>query len=358
MAGERSAAAARPGRHQAAGDAPASAADVTGAFWEPGTATGVGSMPGTEALSAARDVLERLPALPHLVELPERGVGADLVGRATALLMDLPVDLQPAGWRLVSRPSRDLRRTRDLLNQDLDALEEAAQGYTGPLKVQAAGPWTLAAHVELPRGDKVLADAGACRDLAEALAAGLAGHVADIRRRVPGVTTVLVQLDEPSLAAVLAGHVRTASGFDVLRVPGPPEIEAVLQAVTSAVAAGGGIPGAHTCSATPPLRTLVAGGARWLGVDATLLTPRDDDGVGEALEAGVRLIAGLVPTRGAPPPVGPTVASVVGLLGRLGAPDRAPELAVSPTCGLAGAAPKEAGSLLARAGECARELAQ
>ena len=89
------------------------------------------------------------------------------------------MDLQPAGWRLTGgtdpRASLDQRRARSLLLQDLDVLEELADGYTGPLKLQLTGPWTLAATVELPRGDKVLADHGARRDLAEALALRRAG---------------------------------------------------------------------------------------------------------------------------------------------------------------------------------------
>jgi hypothetical protein len=110
--------------------------------------------------------------VPYLPELPARGPGADLIGRAAGLLVDLPVDLQPSGWRLVDRPGVDLRRARDLLARDLDALEEVAEGYAGPLKVQVAGPWTLAATVERPRGDRVLADHGARRELAQALAEG------------------------------------------------------------------------------------------------------------------------------------------------------------------------------------------
>ena len=98
----------------------------------------------------------------------------------------LGADLQPAGWRLTDASGIDHRRARSLLAQDLDTLEELGQGYAGPFKIQVAGPWTLAATVEKPRGDKVLSDHGARRDLAQALAEGLAGHVADVRRRVPG----------------------------------------------------------------------------------------------------------------------------------------------------------------------------
>lgn len=329
---------------------------MTATLWPAGTATGVGSLPGTDPLAAARLVLDALPALPHLPELPERGTGADTVGRATALLADLPVDLQPAGWRLVPRPGRDLRRTRDLLSRDLDAVEEAAQGYAGPLKLQAAGPWTLAANVELPRGDKVLADAGACRDLAVSLAEGLAAQVAEVRRRLPALTDVLVQLDEPSLPAILAGQLRSASGFATLRVPEAAELEGLLGGVVAAVTAAGGRPGAHCCAASPPITTLVAGGARFLSLDLTLLTPRDDDALGEALDGGAQLFAGLVPGTGRLPTVPVALAPLRGLAERLGAPDLLGRVVVTPTCGLAGTADPVA--VLRRVVECAEEAPQ
>ena len=117
-----------------------------------GGATGIGSWPGddiVEALGAVRDILTDRP---HLPELPHRGPGADLIGRGAALLVDLPVDLQPHGWRLVDAPGRDQRRAASWLRSDLDALAEAFDGYAGPLKVQVAGPWTLAASlVAAPR---------------------------------------------------------------------------------------------------------------------------------------------------------------------------------------------------------------
>ena len=42
-----------------------------------------------------------------------------------------------------------------MLAHDLDALEEAADGYRGPLKIQVCGPWTLAATIELARTQNV-----------------------------------------------------------------------------------------------------------------------------------------------------------------------------------------------------------
>ncbi|MGZ6772647.1 MAG: hypothetical protein ACXVGA_08965, partial [Mycobacteriaceae bacterium] len=67
----------------------------------PGTATGIGSWPGTDPVEAARVVLGELGVLPHLVELPARGVGADMIGRTAALLVDIAVEVSPSGYRVV-----------------------------------------------------------------------------------------------------------------------------------------------------------------------------------------------------------------------------------------------------------------
>src|SRR3954447_24657016 len=129
-------------------------------------ATGIGSLPGEDIDAALALVFPELPDLPHLPELPARGPGADMIGRTAGVLVDLHVDLQPSGWRLTDRPGIDERRARDFLSRDLDAIEEHAGEYAGPFKVQVAGPWTLAASLERVRGDRALADLGACRDLA------------------------------------------------------------------------------------------------------------------------------------------------------------------------------------------------
>src|SRR6266702_4840140 len=160
-----------------------------------------------------------LPDLPHLAELPARGPGADLTGRTAAFLIELPVETTSTGWRFAARPGRDLSRARSLLSADLDALEETASGYQGPLKIQVCGPWTLAATIELARSQNpALADMGAVAELIESLAEGVRAHVGDVRKRVPGGQLVL-QLDEPSLPTVLAGSVPTASGLN--RLPAP-----------------------------------------------------------------------------------------------------------------------------------------
>ena len=61
----------------------------------------------------------------HLVELPARGVGSDIVGRAGALLIDVAIDTVPRGYRIAARPGAVTRRAVSLLDEDIDALEEA-----------------------------------------------------------------------------------------------------------------------------------------------------------------------------------------------------------------------------------------
>src|SRR3954467_12750101 len=80
-----------------------------------GVATGVGSMPGEDIDSVLGAVADALPHLPHPPQLPGRGAGRDMIGRAAAQLVDLHVDLQPAGWRLVARAGLDETRARDRL---------------------------------------------------------------------------------------------------------------------------------------------------------------------------------------------------------------------------------------------------
>lgn len=320
-------------------------------------ATGVGSLPGTDPLEAVRLVLGTLPDLPFLPELPARGPHADLAGRSAALLADLPVDLQPAGWRLTSGRSRDGARARDLLSYDLEALETA--GVVPPaLKLQCAGPWTLASLLELPRGDRVLADPAAVDDLAQSLAEGLARHLADVAARLPG-TRLVLQLDEPSLPAVLGGGIPTASGFGRLRAPSAERAVAVLTRVLAQPGAVDTV--VHCCAAQPPVSLLRRAGAGAVSIDATLLTPRDDDPLGEAVEGGSGLLLGVVPSLDAAlPDVSAMAGPVRGIWRRLGqSPERLPAtVVVTPTCGLAGASPGHARRALEASVQIARRLAE
>jgi methionine synthase II (cobalamin-independent) len=318
-------------------------------------ATGVGSLPGEDIHEAVRTVLGELPEMPHLPELPDRGAIAGMTARSLAVVAELGFDLQPAGWRLTDAPGVDHRRARSLLAQDLDALEELAQDAGsfeagGELKVQVAGPWTLAATVERPRGDRLLADFGARREVAQALAEGVRVHVADVRRRIPGAS-LLVQVDEPVLPAVLAAHVPTASGFGRHRSVDPPRASEALEWVFAAIVDAGATPVAHCCAGDVPIGLLRGAGARAVSIDLDVLAAAGYDELGAALDAGERVFLGVVPSTD--PARVPTdkqvVERVTRLLDMLGLdPDEvAGQLVLTPRCGLAGATPSYAREALA-----------
>lgn len=260
--------------------------------WPAAGATGVGSLPFDDRDEAAKVVVGELPGFAHLPELPGRGPYASMIGRAAAMMVDLHVDLQPAGWRIVDRPGADERRARATLAADVEAFEIAAHGTNGALKVQVAGPLTLAAGMERTRGDRMLADHGARRELAESLTEGVAAHVADVARRVPGASVVL-QVDEPSLPAVLAGAVPTISGYGRLRAVEETEAETYLRGIVEAV----GVPVVvHCCAARPPVGVVQRAGAAAVSLDVARL---DADALAEltaAVDNGLALWPGVVPT--------------------------------------------------------------
>jgi methionine synthase II (cobalamin-independent) len=321
--------------------------------WQPGTATGVGSMPGTDPLEAARVVAAELEDFPHLAELPARGPGADMIGRAAALLIDISVETTPRGWRLSpERPGKDVRRARSMLSHDLDAMEEVLDGYAGFLKVQVAGPWTLAASLEQPHSlTPALADPGAVADLAASLAEGTAAHVAEVAKRVPGARLV-VQYDEPSLPAVLEGSVPTPSGLSRIRAI---DEEIVRERLRTVLSGSGRYSIVHCCAATVPFGAIRGSGAHAISFDLSLLKSSGLDYLAETAEAGLGLLAGI---RGGTQTPAAMARSVSEAWRRMGLPPAtcAPQVVVTPACGLAGESPRDARATLKRVQEAARIL--
>ncbi len=312
--------------------------------WHVGAATGIGSLPGDSPAEAGRLIAGELPELPFMAELPDRGVGADMLGRAVGMLVDIWGDVVPSGWRVSRRPTRDTRRARDFLEWDLDAVTEQYRGAAW-MKLQVCGPWTLAAGIEVPSGNRALIDDGAVDDLAASMLEGLKQHLAELGRRLPG-TRFVVQIDEPSVPAVLAGVLPTASGFGTVRATSPTRVGQVLQLLTDSLP---DVPTVvHCCHRDAPWRLFRAAGFQALSVDfAGMGTAAAQlDPIGEAVEAGVVLLAGLLP--GIEPtsarPTAPTTlydwaAPLLGVWDRLGFPRHTLSGAVVPTpvCGLAAA---------------------
>jgi methionine synthase II (cobalamin-independent) len=328
--------------------------------WPRASATGIGSMPGDDVAQTCRVVFGELPDLPFLPELPDRGPGADMVGRTAALLVDLPVQITPRGWQLADRPGRDLTRAAGYWSQDLDTLEEVASGYAGPLKISACGPWTLAAALELSHSaNPALADPGAVADLTDSLAEGLAARAADVRKRVPGAT-LIVQLDEPALPAALAGRVPTASGLNVVAAVDAAVASQRLRTVLEAPSAATVV---HCCAERTPFPVLRAAGASAVSFDLGLLPAAGPDLVAELAEDGLGLLVGALPTSSAErlvsgPPLLPreTAERVVTLWRRTGlAPGKlAEQVVITPACGLAGVSPAAARAALEHCREAAR----
>ncbi len=304
-------------------------------------ATGIGSWPGESAREAAEIVIGELHTLPHLVELPHRGVGADLIGRTGALLVDIGFDTVARAYRIAPGRSSVLRRAVSMLNEDLDALEEAWEkaglhGSGRAVKVQAAGPITLAAQMEMANGHRAITDSGALRDLAESLSEGLSLHRAEVARRLG--TEVVVQLDEPLLPAAMLGRLTGVTSFSPVN-PVEEQVAAVL--LDQCIARVGGDVALHSCAADLPWKLLQRSQLQAIAIDVSTLQAADLDGVGEFVESGRTVLLGVVPGTAQQQQWKPqqVAAAAAKITDRLGFPRTVlrERIGITPACGLSGA---------------------
>lgn len=322
------------------------------------TASGVGSWPGIDARRAAEVVVGDLAgALVHIVELPARGVGADMLGRAGALLIDVAIDTVPRGYRLVNRPGAVTRRAVSILGEDMDALEEAWEKAGLPsggqaVKVQAPGPITLTAGLELGNGHRAITDSGAVRDLTASLAEGVAAHRATLARRLG--TSVVVQFDEPSLPAALGGRL---TGVTALTPVAPLDVELAGRMLDTCTEAVGGDVLVHSCSPGLPWNLLQRSGISAVSVDTSTLQAADLDGIAAFVESGRAVMLGVIATTAPelPPSADEVVAALAAVTDRLGFSPSAlvDRIGVAPGCGLAGATPQWAQTAMGLAGAAA-----
>ncbi|WP_163760307.1 methionine synthase [Mycobacterium botniense] len=326
------------------------------------TASGTGSWPGDSPRQAAEVVVGELAgALAHIVELPARGVGADTIGRAGALLIDVAIDTVPRGYRVVARPGAVTRRAVSFLDQDVDALEEAwelagLRGSGHTVKVQAPGPITLAAELELANGHRAITDPGALRDLAASLAEGVAAHQAAVSRRLG--TPVVVQFDESSLAAAVAGRL---TGVTALTPVAPLDETLAGSLLDACVAAAGTEVALHAGTPDLPWNLLQRSTIGAVSVPAAGLRSADLDGIAEFVESGRTVVLGVVPAT-APArrlSVEEIAAAVVAVIDRLGFARSAltDRIGVTPVCGLANATPEWARTAIGLARKAAEAFA-
>jgi 5-methyltetrahydropteroyltriglutamate--homocysteine methyltransferase len=326
------------------------------------TASGTGSWPGSIARQAAEVVVGELgTALAHLVELPARGVGADIIGRAGALLIDVAIDTVPRGYRVTARPGAVTRRAVSLLDEDIDALEEAwetagLRGSGRPVKVQAPGPITLAAELELTNGHRAITDLGAVHDITASLAEGVAAHRAEVSRRLD--TPVVVQFDEPSLPAAVAGRLTGVTALSP--VAAIDETLATTMLDTCAAAAGAEV-SVHSCAAALPWKVLQHSAISAISVDAGTLGAGDLDAIAEFVESGRAVVLGVVSasTPARRPATEEVAAAVVAVTDRLGfgRPALRERIGVTPACGLAAATPQWARTAIGLARAAAEAFA-
>ncbi|MCB9413611.1 MAG: methionine synthase [Actinobacteria bacterium] len=330
-----------------------------------------GSFPGSDPREPVRIMSGENPDLPSVPELPGRGPGADMIGRALSLLAQVAPEFAgettSSGWRLAGRVTdpgtRAMRRADSWLAQDVEACEEGYHAAPA-IKVAVAGPWTLAANVELRGGHRMLADPGAMRDLRDAYPEVVRRLAGRMRRSWPQVT---LQIDEPSLPAVLAAGIATPSGLDAYRSVSTEEAHKALSEAVRAARESGAATVLHCCAVPAPLALLRSVGVDALSLDLTGQTPdgrggQDEEQLGQLLESEGSLVAGVVAwaVDGPTAPVTATVGSVMALLDRLGIPldSCAARLAVSTPCGLAGASPVGARATTIRAAEVSAVLAR
>ncbi|PPB50811.1 hypothetical protein C4K88_02760 [Arthrobacter pityocampae] len=327
-------------------------------------ATAPGDWPGTDPHEANRAVRGELGGanLSFLPSLPARGPGSDAVGRTLGVLVELPFDLQPHGWRLVQRPGKDQRRAESALSSDVNALGDVAGAEESPasrVKLHLQGPLSLAAGVHLHGGERVLIDHGARRELYESLAVG----AADLVRRVSAVARgaeVLVQFDEPDADDVLTGRVPTASGYRSLRALDRREATEAWDLVTASVVAAGAAgtvlaPG-HGDVAVDAARSSAA---HALSLDLRRVSDRRWEDLAADIESGRQLWLGILDGRAGVPQVRVLAESVLAVWRRIGLPATAlASLTVTALPGLDALTPTGATRALTRLAQAADALDQ
>jgi hypothetical protein len=176
--------------------------------------------------------------------------------------------------------------------------------------------------------------------VAQSLTDGIGELVAELRRRLPEVSLV-VQLDEPLLPAVLTGSLRTASGFSRHPSVDRPEVSEVYTGLVRHLR--GSDPGppvvVHCCAPGAPVDLLRRAGVAGVALDLGQMGSTEWDQVGEGLGDGFWFGAGALATDRPAPTARPDAVAkrVLGPLDDLGLDaETGLRTVLTPACGLAG----------------------
>jgi methionine synthase II (cobalamin-independent) len=167
----------------------------------------------------------------------------------------------------------------------------------------------------------------------------------------------VVQVDEPSLPAVLAGHVPTASALNMVRELDETAARAALGPVLQATTAATVV---HCCASDYPFLLVRDAGADAVSFDLATVGRGNLDALAEVADGGLGLLVGALPTDAPagskPRPPRDTADAVVTLWRRMTlAPGRlAEQVVITPACGLAGLSLQLARTALAHCREAAR----
>jgi hypothetical protein len=166
-----------------------------------------------------------------------------------------------------------------------------------------------------------------------------------------------------------------------VRAPEPADTETTLGAIISAARAFTVV---HCCALSVPFGIIKGAGADGVGCDLGVLARSEEDGLAEAVEAGLGIVAGVIPATAAPgvpesPAADRVAREVTGLWQRMGWPaarngaaglvkgegeaggGQVPggvvaQVVLAPACGMTGASPGYARAAMARCREAARLL--
>jgi len=254
-----------------------------------GAASGIGSLPHTDARAAAAFVLEHIPDLPAIPSLPQRSPAESMLGQAAVGMSGVTVDddggLVVDAGRVVLSTDEATDLADDAFG-GLRAFLEVAAGWQGPVKWQVTGPVTFGL---------ALVEGGVPAALAFELATrAVRRHLRTIGDAVTEIVAAdaqVVVVDEPGMTGLLQ------PGF-------PLDPDSAIDLVSGALAAvdPASLAGVHCCGPTDWSAILAAGpGILWMPVRPGIESIAGY--LAQFLDDGGWVAWGAVPTDG---PVGTT----------------------------------------------------